>query len=878
MDDVLDLSKIPGISNDTDTLDLSKIPGIDNTPIPEGKSHGIVVDTLWNLGKKALEPTLPEAETTGHRVIGGQMYGIPDPTDPNTYKGLYNEVIRPLSSPAGLLSLGAEGAAGLYGKYKNVQAVNSKAAAYQEPKAEVLPPEEFTGTETYNGPRQLPAPVKRLELPAQGETTSPVNRVLYQDKKGTTSTDKTYPIDTAQPGREPGWNPYTPEGEVTNLDPLYVAEEGQRFGTLAKSVKTTLPSDTKFPSIDEPNDPISTRYQNADEIDLYGNQPSGLTYGNIDPNIPEVQQPFNLNTKPLDYPELPTSLQQNLPSAVKPLLSNRPGGQIIQPVKPQGVPFRTDTLTPEESQTFRGGQVQPVEPVEDTQKPSLEPGEATPGGNKGNDVRPLAAEWGSPDRVLSAHEETKPIVDTLKGAQENRNRWVYDKKNQVAQFMKGIWLPSTRKAMGKYLETGDSTSLTPDLISRVDGIRKVLDETHKEIQNVPGGPEKVGYISNYFTHMAESDGRPGLVSSFKNLVTSKKLGQTLGSGVGDMFEKGSGSPDSPYVKTRTGQRVKIDYDINSVLPKYFESLGRYKFDMPASDAVKGMIAKLPDNSIMKETAKWYHNNFTRYDSAPQLHKAADDMANAIATQNSRFFMQFNPLPHVLHVAEIMHSVYPELGEKNLGIGVYKTLSSPFKTTKALARNGLLQGDATPTSLKTGGQLYQSATQFWNLAETLTKGIAYNGGLAKFGGDVGKALQLTRDSTFDISPINQMKGLSPEASFAGGEGMSRLGWQYKGIPMKIAERILVTAIESKKDPIKAARMAAGTTAAIAMANAGAHTFHMNISSMVNPTLFGPAAQTIGGAMLKAYKGDAEGALADLALYFVPGGAQIKKLTQ
>ncbi len=64
----------------------------------------------------SMNPLLPEIPTTGHRVIGGQMYGIPDPTDVETYKGFYNEVIRPLSAPLGLIATGLGLGAGYRGR------------------------------------------------------------------------------------------------------------------------------------------------------------------------------------------------------------------------------------------------------------------------------------------------------------------------------------------------------------------------------------------------------------------------------------------------------------------------------------------------------------------------------------------------------------------------------------------------------------------------------------------------------------------------------------------------------------------------------------------------------------------------------------------
>lgn len=94
-----------------DYSDFPDQPDTDYSDFPDQPNKSVtnsITDKIKSGFDWMLSPLAPEAETTGHRVIGGQEYGIPDPTDIDTYKGLYNEVIRPFTAPIGLLGLGAE--------------------------------------------------------------------------------------------------------------------------------------------------------------------------------------------------------------------------------------------------------------------------------------------------------------------------------------------------------------------------------------------------------------------------------------------------------------------------------------------------------------------------------------------------------------------------------------------------------------------------------------------------------------------------------------------------------------------------------------------------------------------------------------------------
>lgn len=596
-----------------------------------------------------------------------------------------------------------------------------------------------------------------------------------------------------------------------------------------------------------------------------------------------------------------------------------------------GVPFRKETVTGEGAAGVRR-----TRGIGDADKPVLKAGEAVPS-------RKDPSAWASqlsPHNVLFNHPLTRGVVEPIIKAYNEKNKWVRGRLDQVKQFIPGM----TRSAftsfdlgkassvrIGKILDGLDVPEASAKERAAAAGIKKMLDEVFADAKIVK--PD-MGYMEYYLTHMQKPD-EPGLLKSIRNVFKSGKLAQTLGSSQGDMYDKGLGKPSSPYVEPRTGQLTDIDYDIRRVIPNYLRSMGKEIFDGPAVEKAKAELAKIPNDSkgresILKSTASWYIKNYTRYDSEAALNQAWRVAARNIAKTTSRSVMDWFPGVHLLHLGEIPTSVYPELGEYHTTVGLWRTLTHPEQTYNELAKAGLLYGSDKPYQFKTVGERYQSAAQFFGVAESLTKGIAYEGAKSMLkarnpGMSLeeinGRALAIARETTFDTSAINQMRLLSPESMVMGGPVGSITGGQFRQIPMKAVERAAQTgyrgvaspiklALEAvkqslpkglqdkfnitpadaqqyadmidkaKADPIKAGRMLLGTGIALVLTDQiNAHLVHMNLGHLAKLNPFGPSATALGQIADDVFvKQDFEKTIKDLFYWGMPGGAAIKSLVE
>lgn len=509
------------------------------------------------------------------------------------------------------------------------------------------------------------------------------------------------------------------------------------------------------------------------------------------------------------------------------------------------------------------------------ERAALKAGEAVP---SFKDPSGFKANYASPHTTLLNNPLTEPLARPIVEAYDKKIQWTRAKLVDASPFIKGL-NKADRMLLGKALDTGDLSGLTPELADKAKGLKKILDKIHSEFPE----NKNVGYIKNYFTHIAEEKPE-GLIKSTLNLFKDKEVKNTGGlNGLGDYYEKGLGTPDSPYVKKRTGALENINYDVKDVLPKYLDSVAKVIFDQPAVEKAKLYLRNVPEGSNLRDLASWYIKNYTRYDSEAGLHEAFGSFVSKVANTTARSFIDWNLPLHSLHLGEIPVNIWPELGSKYTAHGIKEVTMNPGRTWNETARLGLIQGESKPFAFKTTAERYSSLAYFLNMTEKFVKGVGYEG-YRKMYLDQGmspveaskKAVEATKNVTLDTGPARQIKGLSSESNTAGGEVSSRLGGQFKGIPIKIAEQIYNTAKNAKANPKAAARMLAGAAAMIYATKKGGHLFHLDPASLARTTAlgaFGTAAADFTSAL---YRGDYETAMEDAMAWAIPGGQTGKKI--
>lgn len=494
------------------------------------------------------------------------------------------------------------------------------------------------------------------------------------------------------------------------------------------------------------------------------------------------------------------------------------------------------------------------------------------------DIGMTQAELNSPNKVLLNYETTRPIVEAIVGAQDRKLPWINATLTKAAPFVDGLGNDQL-SMLGKVLDgVMRPEDVTPDIAQRAAGLRSILDAIHEQIppKSRPNMKD-VGYLDNYFTHVANEDPQQkSLLSYF--FGKKPELGKESGS-LNDLYEQGLGDPNSPFVKTRTGDLTDINYNAKQVIRAYVQSIARTIFDKPAVSIATDALKNVPEESNLKDLATWYIKNYSGYDAEQSLHKVWAGFANNLSQKTARSFLDWNVPLHMLHLGEVPASVFPELGAKYTAIGM-KDLP---KNIGDMAQNGLIQGEVIPPSFRTLGEKYQTASQFFNVVERIVKGIAYGGAKQKFldAGDSPevakiKAIAATKDMTYMVDPARKMKGLSPESNIMGGELASITGNQFRGVPFKIVEQYKNIIKNTKNDPAKTARLIAGASLAASGAAAGAHTFHMNVGSLISPTLWGAFGNAMKDVAVDLGRGDLGKAITDTVLWATPGGQQLKKL--
>lgn len=505
------------------------------------------------------------------------------------------------------------------------------------------------------------------------------------------------------------------------------------------------------------------------------------------------------------------------------------------------------------------------------------PKPGTPAPSK--DVSGFAANFRSPHKVLLEKPETASIAEMILNANDEKLQWTREKLDHLVTLTQGL-------SKEERIELGQITegvhSINPELLNRAQQAKRILDNVFHDL------PEGTGYIDRYLTHIEKQpeDFQVAAKQIFDwhkitGLFENKPIGEDS-KGLGDMFEKGLGNPNSPFVKHRSDVIDNLEYDVNKIWPAYVESVAKLVFDKPAVEASKKIIEGL-SSSNLKELAQWYIKNYTRYDAEQGLHKAWNGFVDQIARTTARSVIAFNPGLHMLHLGEIPANIFPELGAKYTMHGIKEVASKPMSTWSEMARLGLLQSEIRPFGFKTAVEKFDSISYGLSYIESLVKGIAYNGAKAKFideGLDEAaaslKALRFAKDSTFTVDAARQMKGFSPESNAVGGEIGSRLGGQFKQIPAKIVEQFFDISKRAAQNSTMAARLYAGTGIALAGAGIGAHTYHVNPTSLLTTATFGPFSTVLGKVGYDLFiKHDAPSALKEVTIWATPGGANIKK---
>ena len=518
-----------------------------------------------------------------------------------------------------------------------------------------------------------------------------------------------------------------------------------------------------------------------------------------------------------------------------------------------------------------------------------------PGAARPNGISLIESNLASPHIVLEQHPETQGVVRPILDANDKKLQWITSTLREGEQFVKGL-NKQDRVRFSQLLDKGitdeNITKLgaSPNLVERVQLMKNLLDAVH---ENFPKGINEgvdVGYLENYFTHMKKQE--PNSIGSIlKYYFGSEELPTDVNSTVeGPLFEQSTGHPDSPFVKTRTDKlsESQIEWDINKVFPAYIQSAARVIFDKPAVKQATEALRDVPESNL-KDLATWYIKNYSGYDAEKNLHGAWNKVATSLANITARSFIDFNLPLHMLHAGELPANIWPDLGTKYTAYGMKQVATRPLTTWNEIARLGMLQGELKPFTFKTPGERWQSMAYFFNAVERYVKGVAYNGAKRMYldqGLDENqatlKAIQKAKDLTLTVDPARQMKGLSPESNIMGGEIGSKLGSQFKGIPMKIVEQYVRIANNLVKNPkqanswLAATRLLAGAGAAMGATSMGAHMFHVNPSSLAKTTAFGPFGTAAGLVMSDLMKGNYQQALMDTAAWAIPGGNTGKKV--
>lgn len=506
-----------------------------------------------------------------------------------------------------------------------------------------------------------------------------------------------------------------------------------------------------------------------------------------------------------------------------------------------------------------------------------------------SDISPLTANVTSADQTLASREITKPIADTIIKAQDEKTAWIAQTERELADLSKDL-NKKDRVVLGILIDGQEIANAPPEIRLRAEQARTILDSVHEMFpEGATKAGENVGYLENYFTHIQhQPDDIRSAVNSIMehhyNVVKAKDIIEPVVSGqegLGDFFNRGMGNPSSPFVEKRTGQQHEINYDVNKVFPAYIESAARVIFDKPAVESATKMLRDIPDSNL-KELATWYIKNYSRYDSEAGLHKAWNQWANTVGRITARSLLGFNTGLQTLHLARIPANLWPELGTKYTLFGLRKIANNPIQSWTEAAKLGLLQNEIRPYSFRTPMEKFDSISNFLSFADYLDKTAGYFGYKEKFTKELGMpeneaslaAIRETKKVSQTSDPARQMKLMSPKSNIAGGEVVSKLGWQFKQVPAKIVEQYINIARKAKDNPQQAARLMAGIGIVLG-ANEGMRTFHIDPAHMIPTGVFGAFGDTAYRIANLLSKGDWEGALKETILWATPGGKSIER---
>lgn len=481
------------------------------------------------------------------------------------------------------------------------------------------------------------------------------------------------------------------------------------------------------------------------------------------------------------------------------------------------------------------------------------------------DLSRFRVEFGSTDKALRSRPETAPIADAITNAADQKAQWIATTERQLAEHTKGL-SKGDLNALGQIIDKGAQVGDNPDLVRRAANIKGILDQIHAELKIPESAGGKMGYIENYLTHinkLPEDDIKSAIKQiweyhvgkPFQDMFGSGDL-QTpqKGSGLGDMFDKGLGNPDSPFRKTRGTPTAPLEMNPNKVLPAYIESIAKLKFDRPAVDAAKDIIKTLPDLNVagkpsrLKETAQWYVKHYSNYDSMPGLSEGWNDLTRKLMRTTARSMLGGSTGLQTLHLARIPMNLLPELGTKYLMKGMAAVAKNPMAAYREAVSNGLLQNEVRPWAFKTAAQKFDSVSSFMSGADFLDRSIGYNG-FKKQMMDQGmneaeasaKAIAKSKAASLYIDSARPTMGFTRDAKVFGGAA-GNLATQFKQVPTRIIEQYLDIASKAKQDPAKAARMLAGLGIAAGGAEAGLHTLHIKPAQFATQ-MFGATGQVL-----------------------------------
>lgn len=718
-------------------------------------------------------------------------------------------------------------------------------------------------------------------LPAMGESSPPSSNSVpnfYNGPAGTAQANRTYPLDTGPINPKigaPNQGTVLPRelGEITQLPAIDAANRGTTLGQIQKS------------DLESPKGLVKSMksFQQGNPLE-----------------VPKTGIGSDLAR---DYTPNPAKMDPRLESPLpKPDARSFGGPREIGDInegtsKPDAL---SATEAPKDS-TNPQGEPKGTAISKVTDKTALpEPGSARPS----KDVNPIRAELGSVDKTLESRPETKPIVDAIVTANDQKLSWIATTERELAKFTAGL-KPDKLNALGRMLDKGIIEGVDdPELIQRANGIREVLDQIHSELPEKLPYDKSLGYIENYLTHIEKQDPdlRDGMrqvwdfhtgkgksfmkdpLGSIKRAFQSPELSGTSDS-VGDMYQTGMGNPNSNYVKTRTGKLEDYELNANKVLPAYVESIAKLKFDKPAVEQAKLAMSKLGDiiadgsESRIKDLAKWYITNYTKYDALPGLSKSWNSFADTVGRVTSRSMLGFNTGLQTLHLARIPANLFPNLPTKYLAAGLKEVGSAPINSYKEAVNLGLLQSEIRPIQFKTATQKMDSILQLGSVADYLDRAIGYHG-FKKMYLDQGMkdidataaALRSSKRASLVTDAARPIKAFNPESGFVG--SIAKLSMQFKQVPLKIIEQYAGIADNAKSNPAAAARMVSGVGLAIAAAEEGLRTFHISPKSFL-VDLGGASGTEVKKIVSYLAKGDLENAVKETALWVTPGGLSVMR---